>query len=104
MNREDILRAAQAEPVAENENYVARNALRIAAIVGLISCMVMVFVEMLVFKKIDFGKPFLIALIESLANVIEARKSKKKLMLILGILGLVFASAMLLLYIGELLR
>ena len=55
-------------------------------------------------QKIDFGKPFLIALIESLANVIEARKSKKKLMLILGILGLVFAFAMLLLYIGELLR
>lgn len=104
MNRDEILRKAQAAPVAENEKYVARNALRMAAIVGLVTCLIMVMVELFVFRKVDFGKPFLIALIEGLADVIEACKSKNKRMLLLGILGLIFAFVMLLLYIGELFR
>ena len=105
MNRDEILKAvSQAEPVAENERYVARNALRQAAIVAVVVCMIMVILEWFVFKKFDFGKPFLIAVTESLANVLESHKSGNKKMKVIGILGLVFSAFLLVLYIGGLFR
>lgn len=93
-----------ATSLAENEKYVARNALRQAAIVAVVACMIMVILEWFVFKKFDFGKPFLIAVTESLANVLESRKSGNKKMKVIGILGLVFSAFLLVLYIGGLFR
>ena len=105
MNRDEILEAvSKSEPVAEHEKYIARNALKLAAVVAVVACMGMVIVEWFVFKKFDFGKPFLIALTESLANVLESRKSGNKKMKIIGILGLIFSAFLLALYIGGLFR
>ena len=105
MDREEILKlASQTEPVAEHEKQVARNALRQAAIVAIVACMIMVIVEWFVFKKFDFGKPFLIAVTESLANILESHRSGDKKMKVIGILGLVFSAFLLALYIGGLFR
>ncbi len=105
MQDDDILRAIQDEkPVEEYENTVARSALRIAAAVGVICAMVMTVVECLVAKKIDFGKPFLIALIAGLTDVIEwHRRKEKRSMEIFGILKLIFAALCLVLYIVSIL-
>ncbi len=101
MQDDDILRAIQdGKPVEEYENTVARSALRIAAAVGVICAMIMTIVECLVIKKIDFGKPFLIALIAGLADIIEwYRRKEKKSLEIFGILKLLFAAFCLALYI-----
>lgn len=101
MEDDDILRAVQAEqPVEEYEKTVARSALRIAAAVGLVCAMIMVIVELLIVKKFDFGKPFLIALIAGLTDIIEwHRRKEKKFLMIRGILALIFSAFLLLLYI-----
>ena len=101
MSNEDILKTIQEEtPIGEYEDRVNSSALRVAAAVGIICAIVMVIVELLIVKKCDFGKPFLIALIAGIADVYEWHKTKnKKMIKIRGILSLIFAAFLLMLYI-----
>ena len=100
---EKILQAAQKSPVAENERCITRKSVGISAIVGLTVCIVMILVEWFVFKKFDFGKPFLIFLMTAISDLVEYGHLKKKTTLIRGVLEVVLALFCLLMYIGGLL-
>ena len=59
MNRDEILKAVQAEKneTGEYERSVARKAVMYGALVGVILCTAMLALELWIFKKVDFGKP-----------------------------------------------
>lgn len=63
MTNEEILRAAQSsqEEIGEYEKVVVRKSLAYGAAVGVAICTAMILVELLIVKKIDFGKPALIS-------------------------------------------
>ena len=100
-DNDEILQAIQElQPVGEYEKTITRSALKIAAIIGIICMLIMTLVEWLVVNKFDFGKPFLIALIAGLTDIIEWNKQKdKKSLRVFGILELLFAALCLFLYI-----
>lgn len=100
MNKEDILKAVQeTSSKGEYEKTVARSALHIAIFVGIICALIMILIEWWVFKKFDFGKPFLIALTAGLADILEYKGNKLKKMFIMGVCKLIFAAFLLLMYI-----
>ena len=102
MNREEILLAAQSEKheTGEYENTIARKAIIYGAVVGVILCTVMSVVELLVFKKIDLGKPTMLFAIGGFANLYEGWKCQVKKEIISGIIEMIVAVLLLLLYIG----
>ena len=103
MKNEDILNAVQEGPVKrEYENAVSRSALHIAIAVGIACAIIMTVIEWFVFRKFDFGKPFLIAITAGLADILEWRQNKTKKMLIRGVCTLLFPIFLLLLYIAVL--
>lgn len=103
MENNDILNAVQEGPVkGEYENAVTRSALHIAIAVGIACAIIMTILEWFVFKKFDFGKPFLIALTSGLTDILEWKRNKTKKMLVKGICTLLFAAFLLLLYIAVL--
>lgn len=103
MDNDDILKAAQEAPVNEEyERTVSRSALHIAIAIGITCALIMIAAEWFVFKKFDFGKPFLIVLTSGLADLLEQKKNQSKKMLITGIIKTIFATFLLLLYITTL--
>ena len=103
MKNNDILNAVQEGTVkGEYENAVTRSALHIAIAVGIACAIIMTVLEWFVFKKFDFGKPFLIALTSGLTDILEWKHNKTKKMLVKGICTLLFAVFLLLMYIAVL--
>ena len=105
MNREEILKAAQAEKqeMGEYEKNVARKAAMYGAAVGVALCTIMIMVELLLFKKMDFGKPTMLFAISGFANLYEGIKNKNRKMVIGGSIEMFIMIIGLLLYIGDLL-
>lgn len=70
MTNEEILKAAQSskEDIGEYEKTVVRKSLAYGSAVGVGLCMLMVLLELLIFKKIDFGKPALLFAIAGYAD------------------------------------
>ena len=102
--RDEILLAAQEQPVTENEDYAFRRAIRSALIVTISIFLVMGVSEMLVFRKVDFGKPMLLFLFCGVLDIAEARQLQSRKKTIRGILLLIASAFFALLYIGGLFR
>ena len=102
MTNEEILKAAQSsqDDIGEYEKTVVRKSLAYGAAVGVGLCMVMVLLELLIFKEVDFGKPALIFAIAGYADFYEGLKSKITKKKIKGIVELVLAAFGILLYVG----
>lgn len=104
MNREEILKAAQSEKqeTGEYEKTVARKAIMYGAALGVMLCTVMLVVELLIFEKMDFGKPAMLFAICGFANLYEGGKGKEKKKVVSGVVEIIITVFCLLLYIGAL--
>lgn len=103
MNRDEILNAVSNEkPTDEFGAQIARRGAGIGAAVGIIICVIMVVVELLIFKKLDFGKPAIILVMSSVSYIYEGIRSKKFGYIIGGIILGIIALALLVLYVGAL--
>lgn len=104
MTNEEILKAAQdsQEDIGEYEKVVVRKSLAYGAALGVAICTAMILIELLVVKKIDFGKPALLFGIAGYADFYEGLKNKISKKKVKGIIELVFAALGVLLYIGAL--
>lgn len=102
MNREDILRAVQSEKqeTGEYERSVARKAVMYGSAVGVLLCIVMLALELWVFKKMDFGKPTILLVICGFADLYEGKMCKGKRLVIKGLAEMAIAVFFLLAYIG----
>lgn len=105
MDREEILRAVQAEKqeTGEYEKNVTRKAIMYGAALGVGLCTVMSVVELWIFKKMDFGKPTILLAISGFANLYEGKRIRKKRAVLGGVIELVIATLGLILYVGALL-
>lgn len=104
MNNEEILRAAQEQGEAndEFERNVIRKGMIYSLVVTVFICVAMCIAEMLIFKKIDFGKPALILFASAFSDLYESSKIKSKKKTVLGIIECVLALGLVILYIGAL--
>lgn len=103
MNREEILNTISNEkPTDEFEAQVARRGAGIGAAVGIIICVVMFVVELVIFKKLDFGKPAIILVMSAVSYIYEGIRRKKTITILCGGIAGVFALAFLILYVGAL--
>lgn len=102
MTNEEILRAAQSsqEEIGEYEKVVVHKSLTYGAAVGVAICTAMILVELLIVKKIDFGKPALLFAIAGYADFYEGLKCKIAKKKIKGIVELIVAAFCVLLYVG----
>ena len=102
MINEEILKAAQSsqDDIGEYEKTVVRKSLAYGSAIGVGLCMLMVLLELLVFKKIDFGKPALLFAIAGYADFYEGLKCKITKNKIKGIVELIVAAFGILLYVG----
>ena len=101
---EMILLAAQEQPVEENENYVVRKAMRLAAIVAICLVIAMFLVEAFAFRKFEFGKPLILTIVAAIIDLYEGRELNKKGMRVRGAVEVAFAIFLLILYVGGLFR
>ena len=104
MTREEIIEAGQenASKIGEAERDVIRESLLHSMIVVVIVCIVMIVIEWVVIRKIDFGKPALIVLFSGVSDLLEGKKNGVKKKLTLGIVEIIAAFALVLMYIGAL--
>lgn len=105
MDREDILKAVQAETqeVGEYEITVERRAMMYAAGIGLMLCAVLMLVEMFAEKRLDYGKPAMVLAICSISDLYEGIKLSDKKKKFKGTVEAIFAILFLLLFVGVLL-
>lgn len=105
MNPEEILKAAQNEhqDLGEYERMIARKAANTGVILGVILCLLLIFIEYLLTKTFDFGKIAIIFIMHGGANLYEGMKSKNKKMIIVGVTDLAFTALWVLLFVGVLL-
>ncbi len=99
---EEILMAAQGDALDEVENFNARKGLRIGMAVAVIAIIVMFLVEYIIFKKLDFGKPVILGLMATIADLTDGIINRRKKYIVKGIVEAVFTLFLLILYIGEL--
>ncbi len=99
---EEILMVAQGDSLDEAENYNARKGLRIGMAVAVVAIIVMFLVEYYIFKKLDFGKPVILGLMATIADLTDGIINGRKKYIIKGIVEAVFTLFLLILYIGEL--
>ncbi len=104
MNNDEILRAAQENPVAEAEDDASRKAINQALGMGILLLTAMIVAEIFIVKRIDFGKPSLLLFIAALANILEGKRNHVRKTFIIGIAECVGAVFFLLLYMGGLFR
>ena len=102
MTNEEILKAAQnsQEDIGEYEKEVVRKSLSYGAALGVAICTIMILIELLLVKKMDFGKPALLIAIAGYANFYEGSRNKIRKKMMKGIIELVVAAFVVLLYIG----
>lgn len=103
MNRDEILNAVSKEkPTDEFEAQVARRGAGIGAAVGIIICVTMFVLELLIFKKYDFGKPAIIITMGAVSYIYEGIRRKKVGSVIGGVISGIVALVFLILYVGAL--
>ena len=93
MDRDEILKAVQEErhKDGEYENQIGKKSAMLAAAIGILSVLVMFYLEYLIFHRLDFGKPALICIMSSISDLYEGIKTKKKSKIRVGIIsGLLF--------------
>lgn len=102
MEKNEILKAAQAEPkrIGEYEKEITRKGVAYASMAGVILCLAMVAIELLVIKKLDFGKPAIIILLSSVINLYEGLKMNNRKLIISGGIEAVLFIVCTILYIG----
>lgn len=103
MNNEEVLKAVQTcnEPNDEYERNVTQKGLLYSMTIAVAVSIAMVIAEMLIFKKVDYGKPALVLLICGISTIYESSKIERR-KLITGILELIVAAVFVILYIGAL--
>lgn len=106
MNRDELLKAAQAqgEKEGEYERNIYSKGVMLGSALALFSIVVMDIIEYIVFKKIDYGKPAILMLIVSSSELFCGYKIKAKKMIVLGFIYLAMFLVLLGLYIGAFLR
>ncbi len=104
MTREEIMKAAQknASEIGEAERDVMRKSLLHSMIVVTILCIIMIILELIIVRKIDFGKPALLLLLSGTSDFLEGKRSNNKKGLTIGIVQIIAAVSLTLLYIGAL--
>ena len=104
MNNEEILKAAQSQKnkSGEYEKNIGRRAVILASIVWVIVCGIMLLVELIGFKKLDFGKPALFLCFAAVMNLYEGIITKTKRMIIIGVIEAIVSVLFLVLYVGAL--
>ena len=104
MNRDEILRAVQDMPEqnGEYERAVTRKGLHYATASTVVICIVMCFVETIIFKKIDFGKIALIFWLSAYSLIFEGKTMNNKKKLVGGIFEAIVAVLLIILYVGAL--
>lgn len=102
MTNEEILKAAQnsQDDTGEYEKLIIRKSMAYGAAFGVAICTLMVVVELLVFRKVDFGKPALIFAMAGYINFYEGMKNKVGKRKTIGLIELVLAAIWIVLYIG----
>lgn len=102
MNRDEILKAVQLEKqeMGEYEQTVVRKALMYASAFGVVLWSIMLAMEILVFKKIDFGKPAILFAISGFSKLYEGKKIYEKKKIRGGLIEIFVAIIWVLLYIG----
>lgn len=105
MDREEILRAVQAEKCenGEYEQSVMRKSVSYGALVGVIICGVLTLIELFWGKVFDPGKPAILFAISGFSNAYEGHYRKELKRKVRGILELVVAFLLFVLAIGVLL-
>ncbi len=105
MDNKDILKMAQSEASGhgEYESAVTKRAAGYGTVIGLIILTIMFFLEMLILKRYDFGKPAIVFAMSAVSNLYEACKLKIKRKIILGVIEAALALLFLLAYLGALL-
>jgi len=97
---DEILRAAQEAPVDEAENHYAKQGLRLGMAVAVVVIIVMFLVEYIIEKRVDFGKPVILGLMASIADLSDGLKNGRKKFIIIGVVEAMFTLVMLICYIG----
>ena len=100
MTNEEILKAAQNERNDEFEQREANRSLMLGAAVAIAVCVIMIIVEWIVLKKVDYGKPTIIFVFSGIADLFEGIKNNKRKSKIIGIVELILAVIGLGLYVG----
>lgn len=104
MNRDEILRAAQ-DMLEQNDEYerdVTRKGLLYATASTVMICIAMCLVEVIIFKRIDFGKTALIFWISAYSLIFEGKRMNNKKKLAGGIIEAIVAVILIILYLGAL--
>ena len=106
MGEQDILKAAQAQAskTGEFEKETSNKAMARAIGVAMIAMIVMVVAESLIYRKIDPGKPALLAFITCLVELQQGRKLQKKQQVVRGVVEAIVAALLLILYVGSFFR
>ncbi len=102
LSNEEILKAAQTDTLDEVESLNARKGLRIGMAVAVVAIIAMFLVEYMIFKKMDFGKPVILGLMATIADLTDGITNSRKKFIIIGIVEAIFTAFLLILYIGEL--
>lgn len=107
MNDEEILSAASRQgenAEGEYEISVERKDLLYAMAAGILLCTVMIVTELVIFRRLEYGKPAILLTVYSTVDLRSGIKWKKKKLLIYGIVKGILAIIFVLLYIGALIR
>ena len=104
MNDQDILKMAQENPqeVGEYEKQLSNRAVLYGFMAGIIILLIMIFIEWIILKKIDFGKPALLFGISFVIEFYDGIKQKSQKSIIWGVLMAIMFIVFLLAYIGAL--
>ena len=104
MNKEDILKAAQAEASeqGEYETEQGKKSVIIATASGLLLCALMIAFELVKYNRVDYGKPAIIFFMISIMNFYEGIKTNQKKKVILATVEMILAIISLIIYIGAL--
>ena len=70
--------------------------------VTVVVIIVMFFVEYFINKRVDFGKPVILGLMATIADLLDGLKNDRKKYVISGVIEAVFTLVMLICYIGAL--
>ena len=102
MTREEILEAVQENTpeMGEAEKEVIKRSFGYAIALATCLCVIMIIFELIVSKKIDWGKPAILFAFIGCSDFYEGKTNKTKKTLISGILCLIISVLFVLLYIG----
>lgn len=102
MNRDDILKAVQKEQQknGEFEKLIVRKGISYATTAGILFLLFMIALELLVVKKLDFGKPTLIFVMCGVSNLYEGFHGGTRRQKITGISEIILTVFSFIIYLG----